>query len=72
MADLSFLKRPLSIFCLLLIVIGLVVYLGWSFVYHVFNPFAKYYIGMYAILAVLWGFGGLGLLLSWVEHKGIE
>ncbi len=70
MVDLSFLKRPLSIFCILLILIGLGIYLGWSLGYSIFNPFAKYYIGMYAILAVFWGFGGLGLLLSWVEQEG--
>jgi hypothetical protein len=68
--DLKFLKRPLSIVSLALIIIGLAIYLAWSFGYGVFNVFARYYIGMYAILAVLWGFGALSLLLSWVEYKG--
>ncbi len=72
MVDLRFLKRPLSIFCVILILIGLGVYLGWSFGYHIFNPLSRNYIGMYAILAALWGFGALGLLLSWVEFKEAE
>ncbi|MEI6795636.1 MAG: hypothetical protein WCK39_02115 [Methanomassiliicoccales archaeon] len=49
---------------LLLIIGGILMYVGWGIAYGSWNMFDKNYIGVYVIVVVLLALGVLGVLLS--------
>jgi hypothetical protein len=59
-------KKGLS---LLLILAGILMYVGWGIAYGSWNMFSPSYIGVYAIVIVLLALGVLGFLLSTEESK---
>ena len=50
-------------FYLLLVLSGLAFYLGWGIYFGSWNLFARENIGVFAIVVLMLGFGGTGLLL---------
>jgi hypothetical protein len=54
---------------LLLILAGILMYVGWGIAYGSWNMFSANYIGVYAIVIVLLVLGVLGFLLSKEESK---
>jgi hypothetical protein len=54
---------------LLLILGGVLLYIGWGLAYGSWNMFDKNYIGLYAVVIVLLALGVLGFLLSREEGK---
>ena len=64
MADNLFPQKAKMGLSLLLIVGGILMYVGWGIAYGSWNMFDKNYIGVYAIVVVLLALGVLGTLLS--------
>ena len=64
MADNLFPQKAKMGLSLLLIVGGILMYVGWGIAYGSWNMFDKNYIGVYAIVVVLLALGVLGILLS--------
>jgi hypothetical protein len=54
---------------LLLILAGILMYVGWGIAYGSWNMFSANYIGVYAIVIVLLVLGVLGFFLSKEESK---
>lgn len=63
MAEVAFPERVQQVLSILLIVGGLAVYIGWGIANGSWNLFERRFIPIYAIVAVMFLFGGLGLLL---------
>ncbi|MDW5561877.1 MAG: hypothetical protein SA339_01515 [Methanomassiliicoccus sp.] len=67
MAEVAFPEKAQKVLSILLILGGLVMYVGWGIAYGSWNFFEPRFIPVYAIVVVLLLFGGLGLLL--LKHK---
>ena len=63
MAEVAFPRKVAFAFYALLFLAGVSFYLIWGFTYGAWNVFAAGWIGAYSVVAVLVGFGILGMLL---------
>ncbi len=63
MAEVEFPHRIAFLFYLGLFMAGVILYLIWGFVYGAWNLFAADWIGVYAAIVILVGFGLVGMLL---------
>lgn len=63
MAEVAFPEKAMKVISILLLIGGVVMYVGWGIAYGSWNLFEPRNIGVYAIVVVMLLFGGLGLLL---------
>ena len=64
MAESAFPRRAKTALSLMLIIGGLLMYVGWGIMYGSWNIFAPEHMGVYVIVVTLLAFGLLGLFLT--------
>ncbi len=69
MAESAFPRRAKTAMSLLLVIGGLVMYVGWGILYGSWNIFTPEHMGVYVMVITMLAFGVLGLLLVSRQSK---